>query len=474
MNTTLKSLLWLASANGATKMLWALTLVLLMRGFGPEGYGFLATAWALGFVAASVADVGCSQAMLRAGSRHPSLIGAYLRKSLAITTLTSFPLLAMVGGCSLALLVAPVPASLVMLALTTPFVDRFQTLCTVVPQIMGQIQVYSVWRTTYFLTVLLAFFLILHMGGSFQEVILVFFGITLIFTVLYGRRIVRLIDEEQDQHTSTISVQQVLRESRPFFLINLLTVGYYRVDVILLGFMDSDRAAGIYSAQCQIILLFYSVSSMILTVLYPNLYRGSHDRALMQRHLNRIWRYLSLLAVLVTPPTMVYARDIMVSLGGQPFSTEYQGLIILALLILVCPMMVAVDFLTVLDEFVARIRYAFMGIITVILGGILVIPHCSVIGMASVAVVSYTLPGILSIRLLVRKHGFRVHALYSTMAQIFLTSVPAFLIFLVPLPWFLCNVLGFMVGTLICLTWVGFWDDDDKRLLARLMHRSYS
>lgn len=469
MSRTVKGVLWLLASNVATKLLWAASIVLLMRLLGPDSYGALATIWAFSGLIAGISDMGASQAMLREGSRSGHKLRPYLLSALTVKTALLIPVWIGVMAACLVWLPAPSDnvqgwALAVVLAAATPLIDHFQTVLSQVVQVLHRLDVFSIWRSVYYVGLLASLWIVLTLHNTPLAASAVYFGATVLFTVLFVWRVFMFLPRLSPEAPALYPLRKAITEGGPFLLTTVLMLAYYRVDMMLLGFLGSNEEAGVYSGQYQIILLLYSISAIIFSVVFPDLYRHSHNHTYIQRRFERIARYLNILAWIVTPCLLLYPKDIMVAMGGEPFATGYEGLRVLSFMIPLYISAIALNFLTALDNLKTRIHCEFVALVITVIGGIVAIPIFSVVGMAFVAVVAYAVSGAGALVVLVKRHRIDWRPVARDFIRIGVSVIPAMLVFLMPLASWWLKSLAFALMSLASLTMFRFWDAHDKIL----------
>jgi O-antigen/teichoic acid export membrane protein len=477
MSRVVRNIFWLFLSNMLTKLLWAGSLVLLIRHLGPEQYGLLASVWAFAGIVAGMTDLGSSQALVRECSRHEDHLPSFFRSVMIIKSWCTLPAWIVVTISSFYLFrtasASTVTLVLVLaIAAATPFLDSFSVPLSAVTQVKHRLDVFSWWRSSYFLAVFVLLLVMVKNKGTMLQVSWAYLAATGFFLLFFLWQLRRYLAFSARTHH--LPMRTVIEHGMPFLLTSILALAYYRLDVMLLGSLDSPQAAGIYSAQYQIILLMYSISAIVFSAVFPDLYRNSHDHRYLTTQFRRICRYLNLLAWLSTPIIFLYSREIMQLLGGARFIEGHESLRILSLFIPMYVITVALNFLTSLDNLGARIRCEICGILLTGVGGILVIPHFSIIGMATVALLGYLVSGIFALNILYRKHQFNLWSVFEDFMLIGLKALPAFTILLAPgLPWWLKSVLFFGLF-FFSLSVFRFWDEGDRDVLTRIMKMRYS
>ena len=462
-------MLCILSSNIVTKLLWAGSIVVLMHGLGPDGYGLLVTVWAFAGLMAGISDLGTSQALLRKCSREGQTTLPYLRTALFIKMWLTTPLWLLVALVALWFRGTGNGwtwswVATIGLAALAPLIDHFQTVFTVITQMLRRLDLYAMSRAAYFIAVFISFALVLALGGSTLGISLAYCLVTIAYVIRFGHQGLQLIHGHHGKLPGRYPLNSAIREGLPFLGTTLLALAYYRVDVMLLGFLGSDREAGIYAGQYQLVLLFYMIPGALFSVLFPDLYRCSQDTRFLQEQFDKNCRYLNLLSWLVTPCLFFQAHAVMHILGGKAFASEYRSLQVLCFFIPMVPFAVALNFLTAMDKLPARIGCEFAALVITFLGGVLVIPVYSTIGMAIVALLAYALSGVLALVTLVRKGRIHLRQVGRDWAGMSVRIIPALILFLLPESiWWLKGAL-FVAAALSILSWSRFWNHEDAAL----------
>ncbi len=468
-------MLWILSANIATKVLWAGSIMVIMRGLGPDGYGLLATVWAFSGLTAGVSDLGAGQAMLRRCARDGQATLPYLRTTLLIKACLTTPLWLTVALLSLWFRRGSAEwtwpwMAIVGLAALAPLIDHFQTVFTAITQLLRRLDLYAGWRAACFAAVLIIFASVLSMGGSTLGISTGYCLVILAYVLGFGHHVLRLVHGAYRGASGRYPLAAAIREGIPFLGTTLLALAYYRVDVMLLGFLGSDREAGIYAGQYQLVLIFYMIPGALFSVLFPDLYRGSRDAGFLQAQFDRNCRYLNLLAWLVTPCLFFQAHTVMNVLGGAAFASDYHSLQVLCFFVPMVSFGVALNFLTAMDKLPARIGCESLALLVTFLGGAVVIPVFSTIGMAVVALVAYALSGTFALVILARQGGIRLIQAGRDWAHMAVRIIPALFVFGLPEAFGWLKGALFIASAIVILSLSRFWNREDEALCRQVMN----
>jgi O-antigen/teichoic acid export membrane protein len=365
-NKRVRGFVQLFGTNVITKLAWALTLLLLLRTLGVQSFGFLATLWSSATIAAGLVDLGTGQVALREGSRHPASSRPLATSALALQLLLTLLLTAVLALGGWMLLPADIlppwqRACVIVLAVATPLIDRLQALFTVCSQLGGSYTSYTRLRSSYFATVLIVLAAVLALHGDLLAVSIAYFVLTVIFAAAMAAGTWRLLPARGNMPEAGRLAKLIL-QGLPFLGVMTLTLAYGRVEVSILGAWGQTAAAGAYHIAYQVVLLVYSVAGMFFTITYPRLYGHRGDRAALAADFRDSVRWLSLLGWLAAPLLLLYAEPMMHLVGGDALAHFAPMLRVLAVLVLLTPASVALNFLLPLDRLHWRIGCDAIGV----------------------------------------------------------------------------------------------------------------
>ncbi len=387
-----RNFLILLGSNVVSKGAWFISLVLLVNYLKPEEFGVLAALWALGAVAAGFADLGVAQVLLRDGARDPGVVRSLAARTLVLQTGLSFVLFALLSVAALVWL----PLSglgvtrqemVVTLSIATMLVDRFGALFTVFSQLSGDYRRISLYRSVYFLSLLVAFALTINAQVQLFRIVQLYFALTVVFVVVAGWLTWRALP--RSTHAATESMVSLVRQGIWFMGNTGLSIAYGRVEVVLLGLFGFTALAGAYHVAYQVILLFFSISGIFFTVVYARLYaHQGHAQALREDFVDTV-RWLSFYVWVTAPILVLHAESLARALGSAALLEHADTVRILSLMIFLLPAAAALDFLPTLELAKQRVYAETSGLgITAILAFILLLADAPS-AVAGAAVLGY-------------------------------------------------------------------------------------
>lgn len=343
----------LGASNAIGKLLWAASLMLMMRALGPDRYGQLVVVWSVAGLVAPLTDLGLSHFLLREGAREESRAPQLLRLGLALRVLLGIVVVLIAIGMS-HMASAPgagLPVLVLALAAAAPLFDAAFLTATASAQINGKITLLAGWRLTGFVLLALSLLLLLPHLDALTTSAGVHAGAS--FVALSGY----FVCERNRNRTAPLTgrataapIRHTLLQARPFLFMGVAAIAYGKVEVAVLGVAADEQSAGYYHAAYQVVLLTFSIPEVLFTATFATLYRaGACPEQLLHRW-RPIRRVLCAMTAIVAPPLFLYAQEIMVVIGGTPFAQAGSVLRCLVPMIALLPAAAAFNFLLLLDR----------------------------------------------------------------------------------------------------------------------------
>jgi O-antigen/teichoic acid export membrane protein len=112
----------------------------------------------------------------------------------------------------------------------------------------------------------------------------------------------------------------LLRDSWPLVFSALLTMGYLRIDQVMLGSMIGSEELGNYSVAVQISEVWYFIPMVITSSIFPALVKvETSSDELFYAHMQRLYNLMAFLAYAVALPVSFFSKEIIQLL----FSSAY-------------------------------------------------------------------------------------------------------------------------------------------------------
>jgi O-antigen/teichoic acid export membrane protein len=116
------------------------------------------------------------------------------------------------------------------------------------------------------------------------------------------------------------AARRLLRDGWPLGLASAMLTIYMRIDQVMLGQMVGDREVGIYSAAVRLVEVWYFIPTAIVVSTFPSIVEArAQGEELFLGRLERLYRFLALVAYAVALPTTFLAGWVVVTLFGEPY-----------------------------------------------------------------------------------------------------------------------------------------------------------
>ena len=396
------------AGNVIFRLVSLFVIIYLARYLGTAGFGKYSFVFAYLAFFNIITDLGLQQILVREMAREPStapkLIGnAYVIRLL----LTVFA----VGLAIVLITLLPYPidtTSYVYIAAFTLFFISFSDFYATIFQANLAMQYNVIAKLTFkFISAGLILWIIFSHGTLVQVMIVLVFseGIKTLLSYLFSRKFVR------PRFTIDFGLwRYLLKECLPLALTGVITIIYYRIDVIMLSVMMGDTAVGIYSAAYRLCDPFSLIPYALTVSLFPlmSAYFKSSKDDLIQTY-TLAFRYLLIIALPLAVGTVFVADKVILLIYGTPFANSSTVLQILMWSVmfgmvntLLWAALVAIDM-----QKLIMLSVTFCAAVNIILN-ILLIPVMSYNGAAIATVVTVAVLA-LSLFYFVSKHLQTIH-----------------------------------------------------------------
>jgi O-antigen/teichoic acid export membrane protein len=239
------------------------------------------------------------------------------------------------------------------------------------------------FRFIYFLAIISLISLIINFNKGLIEITLANFAVALTITILLLGSIFREIGFRINIRLFPL----ILKEALPFGLNIIYNIAYTRIGIVLLSFYAGAATIGFYDSSYKVITLLGIVPNIILTAIYPVLFKlgikAEHDYR--QTFLTAL-KYLSIFGFPASTFIFIYCEKISVLIYGKSFAEA--GIILKTLAFIFafqCISYPLADALTTKNRQTVRTRIIGFAFIVTLLGNLILIPIMGVLGTAFVA-----------------------------------------------------------------------------------------
>lgn len=375
------------------------TIALLLRYLGTEGYGIYTTAITYLTMFAIVADFGLTLTTVQLISDPNRDSSRMVNNLLSLRILSGIILFLIAPAVSFLFLPYDAITNTAILIgaagflcntssqmLTGLFQKHLAMWRIVVAELVHRIAVFGIILAIFWMDLgLIATIIALVIGNAIQ----------LIFTLGFAKKFV------QFKPLLELSVwKEILSFSWPIGLSILFNLIYLRGDIFFLSLMRSPEEVGIYGAAYKLIDVITALPVIVMGLMLPVLVRAWETKAkpLFKEFYQHAFDVFGLLAIPIAAGSLVLATPIMELVGGSAFGVSGSVLVILA------PATGLVFFGTLFGHMIVAIKkqrqmvlgYAIVAAISII-GYFVLIPEMGMYGAAWVTLVSEALITLLTL-----------------------------------------------------------------------------
>lgn len=454
----------------ATNIFSFVALLYIANYLGLENFGIYTYAFAFTYLFSFIPDMGVHQILVREAAKEPEKAGKLIGNGTILQICLSV----------VALLLAFVIITLINFPPSTKNALYIASLGLLISGTGAYGIIYEVkLKMEYSLLFNLAnriVFLILiflaisnHWGLTF--LILATVSATLthnLLMILYSRKLVKVSFD-----IDFPLIKRLLKESIPIAIASVFTIIYFKIDVIMLGFLRGEAEVGLYSAAYRLTDALIFLPTVLTTSTFPlvsKYYKDSFDS--FRFAYSRTFKYLFatglLIAVLVT-----FASAKIISLIYKP---EFQGSTI-ALQILIWT--TAIMFITTListtcvssgNQQIVSKRAIIAALLNVILNLIL-IPWIGYVG-AGIATVLSTFVAMMFGLLWINKNLLHENLFKETISPLMAAAIVSLLIFLLRSHVDILLLCFVSVPLYLAILYITGWVDSvDKSFVSKLISR---
>ena len=191
---------------------------------------------------------------------------------------------------------------------------------------------------------------------------------------------------------------ELLKNSWPLLFASIASIIYLKIDMVMLGNMQSGREVGIYAAAVRISELLYFLPNIVAATLLPTIIRSSKlNQEIFYGRIQALLDVLSIYSILLIA-ALFFGADVVVStLFGNEYSDASLILKIHAFALLFVAAGVARNKLLIAENQTIFIMVAtILGAVSNILLNLYLIPRYSGAGAAVATIVSYCLSSYLA------------------------------------------------------------------------------
>ena len=394
----MKGVTWLAGDKLMRLAVSVLTGAMVTRYLGPEQYGTLSSLTAFAALFGPIANVGVNTILLRDVAAHPEHEKRIVNGAIVLKLLGGA--IAFVLAVSVALFANQKEFEPMLVVLATfQFLFYFLEALEIwfyaknnqkIPVIASQIS---------FLSTSLLRIVAILMNWGLPVILLTYaldsvFGGILVF--FYARKYLsfRLSEVTYNKETT----KELFREARPLILSGLGAIVYMKIDKVIMPWLTSAYALGIYSAATKLSELWYFLPYSVATALSPLIAEAKRkDPELYEKRIRKSLIIVNLLTIAIAAATSIAGPLLIRAYAGDKYITAIDALRVHIWSLPFISMGLIVD-IWLLNEHLQKvqvIRTFITAGINIVLN-ILLVPQFGAVGAAWATLIAYTYPGFLA------------------------------------------------------------------------------
>ena len=390
--TLMKNTIWLSLAEFIDKGLLAFLAILIARHLGVEEYGQLSFALTFTSFFAVSLDLGLSTLFVREVSRKKELLKNYTSNILGIkfilAILNVFILLIIINVFQEHFLVDV--KSLIYFFIIYTILVNFNIFFKSLFQAIEKMQYEAYVRIiqSFALFALGVIFILFNYSIAWIAVAYVlsgFIGFLINIVIIIRRKISFL-----KPRFNIKLYKDLLKESWPFALSIIFNIIYFKIDIIMLGFLKTNIDVGLYVAAYNIVILFYYLPQTVSSALLPIISRlFLTNREKLISVYKQLFDYHYIFGVFFSLLLFIESKEIINLLFGSDYASAHIVLKILSIAI-IFKYIAYISGITLTSINKQKTRTKYQGITTVINIGlnIVLIPYIGIIGAAISTVVT--------------------------------------------------------------------------------------
>jgi O-antigen/teichoic acid export membrane protein len=384
--TIIRNISWLSISKIIVYLLSIITITLVPRYLGVEGYGQLN--FALSFVGLFVilGDLGLNTLSLRELSKNNSLIQKYFSKLFPLKVFLSLVFTLIMGIIILLINKSLIVKQILFLTIIIMVISIFSNFYLTFFQAKQKLQYRSIFEVLNKLFYVLFIFLFIYLnkgviGITLANILMNIFGLVFLFFSLF-----KYVKFKINLDIKFIK-KQVIR-AFPFALGIVFTNLYFHFDKILISFMIDEYAVGLYAIGYTLYVFLFNVLSIFSVTFFPVISIYSFKEKLK----SIINKYLYIILLFSTPLALggiFLAKELIILIFGSvyvPGVVAFRVILVFFLVASINSVLTAILYNHNLEKFV--LKYRIIATITNILLNLIIIPIFGIIGAALTTVFS--------------------------------------------------------------------------------------
>ena len=335
--TLVKNTIWLGLAEFIDKGFLILLAVLAARYLGVVEYGKLSFALTFTSFFAVSLDLGLSTLLVVDVSRKKDLAQNYVSNILGIKLILSvinILILFLIANLFSNAISADVKYLIYLFGIYT-VITSFNTFFGSLFQSSQKMQLESFSRIVQSLSLFAIAIIFILLRYPTHWIVIAYIsgsaiGLLSNLSILLRKRIVLL--------TPVFKISEfinLLEKAWPFALSIIFNIIYFKIDIVMLGIIKTEKEVGLYVAAYNVIILFYYLPQIVSLAVLPimsRLYLTSQSK--LKKAYQQLFDYHYIFGIFFALILFVYSKQIIVLLFGEGYTQSHIALRILSVAII--------------------------------------------------------------------------------------------------------------------------------------------
>jgi len=407
--TIAKNTFWLVTGETISRFARAIVIIYAFRVLGAAGYGAFSFAMAISNFAAIFGDLGVTSIIGREVSKDRNSKSHYFSNALALKTILL--------GFNICIILFIIP-SLVKIPETLPLLpliamllifDTLRDFCMVFFRALEHMEWDALVKIIMNLVIgALGFYWLKTIGTTIALThayiigTAIGLGLAVVAMLIYSRDWLAPIDRRVITNIAVLSW--------PIGLLGIAGAFSINTDMIMLGWMASPVAVGLYAAAQRPILLLYVLPNLLASAMFPVMARLANvDNARLGRLAEQGSRITFLMALPLTVGGIILAPQLMPAIFGATSIgavTSFQ--ILLLTFLIVFPFAMINNTILAHNKQSYFVRFFLLGAATNIIFNLLLIPRFGIAGASVATVLSQLVANALTLRAVKKLSTFSI------------------------------------------------------------------
>lgn len=318
--TTKSNLVAISMLSVVDKLTSFVLVLLIARRLGAETYGEYSFAFALSCIFTALSDLGINTLITRDLAKDRDREKAYISQALGIKMCSSIAILSIIVALNLTVPVFKESATVIFLVMLTSLVRAVSGALTAVARARLQMKFEARAGIVNRSLALLGGVVVLVLGYGLIALLWIFVFASLV-ELAYIAKVVSSRFTPFTVRFDFSEQKKLILAGLPFLLVTSLTMLNYRLDSIILRFIQGKEATGIYNVAYILILNLIMVQQIAGRVLLPVFSRfGEESRQRFQKYCCQAIKVLVVVALLAILAVQGFGDRIILTLYGAQYS----------------------------------------------------------------------------------------------------------------------------------------------------------